>query len=64
MKDRPKIDLQQHVSKRISRKFILRIIFYIALLTTVGIIIYKKKQASSAQNVEEVKEIRNIKVQE
>lgn len=68
MEDRPKIDLKQHTSKRVSRLYMLKIVFYVLLL--VGILVYYFSQngdeASKKQvdNVKDVKEIQNITIEE
>ncbi len=68
MEDRPKIDLKQHTSKRVSRVYMLKIVFYVLLL--VGILVYYFSQngdeASKKEidNVKDVKEIQNITIEE
>ena len=65
MDDKPKIDLKQHVAKRVSRMYMLKIIFYILLLT--GILIYyfnHNENKAEKKEVNDVKQINNITIEE
>lgn len=65
MEDKPKIDLKQHAVKRVSRLYMLKIVFYILLLT--GILIYYFSQSENKtekKQVEDIKEIQNIIIEE
>lgn len=68
MEDKPKIDLKQHASKRVSRLYMLKIFFYILLLA--GILVYYFSQSGDkdvkkeVENVKDVKEIKNITIEE
>ncbi|MFT6243299.1 MAG: hypothetical protein ACJA0U_002370 [Salibacteraceae bacterium] len=68
MEDRPKIDLKQHTSKRVSRVYMLKIVFYVLLL--VGILVYYFSQngdeasKKEVDKVKDVKEIQNITIEE
>ena len=65
MDDKPKIDLKQHVIKRVSRKYILKIILYIVLLTAI-IIYYFNHSGDKVEKKEakDVKQINNVTIAE
>lgn len=48
MEERDKFDLQQYTAKPVSRRYLYRILFYIALLITASIIVYKFKKKPQA----------------
>ena len=68
MEDKPKIDLKQHTSKRVSRLYMLKIFFYILLLA--GILVYYFSQSGDnasnkeVEDVKDVQEIKNITIEE
>ena len=68
MEDKPKLNLQQHVPKRVSKIYLIKIIFYAILLTAIIIFIFNynpdtKKENSNQQKIEEVHEIDNVTIE-
>jgi nitric oxide reductase large subunit len=64
MEDKPKIDLQRHVVKRVSRKYLWKILFYILLLAAMAIVYYNQKSGEEVKKQPEIKEIHNVTVEE
>jgi hypothetical protein len=64
MEDRTKIDLQQHIPKRVSRKHIFKILFYIALLTAAAIVYANMETKKEVVKQPEVEEIRNFTIEQ
>jgi len=65
MDDKRKIDLQKHVSKRVSRKYLYKILFYVLLLTVLGVIyVYYGNPQEEKKDLKEIDEITNISVEE
>lgn len=64
MEDKPKIDLQQHVPKRVSEKHLFKILFYIVLLVAAAIVYANMDKKEKAVKQPEVKEIRNFTIEQ
>ena len=69
MEDKPKLNLQQHVPKRVSKIYLIKIIFYAILLTAIIIFIFNynpdtKKTDANQQKIEEVQEIDNVTIEQ
>lgn len=64
MEDRPKINLQQHVAKRVPRKYIWKILFYILLLVAMAIVYFNQGNSKMVKKQPEIKEIHNVTIEE
>ena len=64
MEDKPKIDLLQHVPKRVSRKHLFKILFYIVLLVAAAIVYANMDKTKKVVKQPEVKEIRNFTIEQ
>lgn len=71
MEEQPKIELQKHVRARVSKKYLLKIAFYVVLLVVLGIVIAKnmnntpktKKAPAVEKNVDDVNEVDNFTIE-
>ena len=65
MDDKRKIDLQKHVVKRVSKKYLFKILLYIFLLTVITLIyVFYGAPKTEKKEVKEIEEIRNITIEE
>ena len=66
MENKPKIDLQQHVIKRVSKKYLLKILAYLLLLMgTAWLAFYlnqSKRMDKKSNSIKDVQEIKNITI--
>ncbi|MDG1428138.1 MAG: hypothetical protein P8M19_03250 [Crocinitomicaceae bacterium] len=64
MKDDRSIDLKQHALPKVSKWYLVRIIFYVIMLAIIGIVWYytrgKEKPVKDAASVEEVTDVKII----
>ena len=64
--ERRKIDLRQHTLSPVSKKYLLRIILYVVLLTGLSLVVLylynREVEKPAVKNPEEIQEIRGIKL--
>ena len=67
MEKKPKIDLQQHTMKRVSKKYILKILLYLLLLIGAVLLVFNFKQSKQLGKkkdaIKDVREIKNITIE-
>ena len=67
MEKKPKIDLQQHTMKRVSKKYLLKILLYILLLIGAVLLVFNFKQSKQLGKkkdaIKDVREIKNITIE-
>ncbi len=67
MEKKPKIDLQQHTMKRVSKKYLLKILLYLLLLIGVVLLVFNFKQSKQLGKkkdaIKDVREIKNITIE-
>lgn len=64
MEKHSEINLRQYTAKKVSRKYILRILFYVVLLGTVAYMVYSILGKKERENMKDVKEIRDVRLEE
>lgn len=69
MDEKPKLNLQQHVAKRVSRKYLWKIIFYVVMLTAISFFVAnymnkKEKEKAAKPKVQDVTEVHNITIEQ
>ncbi len=66
MRDNKRIDLQKHVSPKVSRRYIIRFAVYALLVAGLLVVIYfmrdSKSETESSSDYESVEEIRNFTI--
>ncbi|PWL32982.1 MAG: hypothetical protein DCO96_01125 [Fluviicola sp. XM-24bin1] len=66
MSDEKPIDLQKHVSPKVSRRYLVRFAIYAALVAGMLLLIYflreEPKKESPTKNPDDVEEIRNFEI--
>ncbi|MDA7580076.1 MAG: hypothetical protein P8H43_03585 [Crocinitomicaceae bacterium] len=67
MEKKPKIDLQQHTMKRVSKKYLLKILLYLLLLIGAVLLVFNFKQSKQLGKkkdaIKDVREIKNITIE-
>jgi cell division protein FtsL len=67
MEKKPKIDLQQHTMKRVSKKYLLKILLYLLLLIGAVLLVFNFKQSKQLGKKKDankdVREIKNITIE-
>lgn len=67
MEKKPKIDLQQHTMKRVSKKYLLKILVYLLLLIGAVLLVFNFKQSKQLGKkkdaIKDVREIKNITIE-
>ena len=67
MEKKPKIDLQQHTMKRVSKKYLLKILLYLLLLIGAVLLVFNFKQSKQLSKkkdaIKDVREIKNITIE-
>ena len=67
MEKKPKIDLQQHTMKRVSKKYLLKILLYLLFLIGAVLLVFNFKQSKQLGKkkdaIKDVREIKNITIE-
>lgn len=64
MEDEKKINLRQYTSPKVSKKYLLRIVLYLALFGAIGFIYNRLSESKTAhRNQPEIKEIDNFSIE-
>ncbi|MBL4862788.1 MAG: hypothetical protein JKY09_07215 [Crocinitomicaceae bacterium] len=64
MEHKRKINLRKHTSPPVSKNYLLRIIFYIVLISVLGFIVSSQLEKKEVPKTPEVNEIRNVTIEE